>query len=442
MSTPFSICFRVTDAVGDPVTDLVDDDFTCALYRDGGDTTDAATVTVVQAADGVYKAGGVASTVDRYHVVVRTVAAGYSVNGQKRAAVFDVDVRAVVAGEAARGVHWTASGLADTDEPPAGLTYASGHVLWRPGGAPPAEESVDPQVAAVFRIRGNASEMIAVDDAAYYGGIVVASFDADPDDWRPGDAIYVSFSGPTVTVDGVTTVLPPLEIFYRISRERSIVERGVLGATHAVTVDARDPLDAPVPGVVLLLTDTSDVAITQVVTDVPAGRASFAAEEGTYRLHPWKAGYGFAAGFFERTVTGPGALDPIEAVPLATAAPADPGRCRVYHYADDADAPAASLSGTATPHPRPQFVGAQGGASYVGLAADAAPLAMAASGLFYFEGLKRGGTYLFEIEREGIDARNGVMSVPTDFTGGMEGIAYLIQDEDGRLAITVVAPED
>ena len=441
MAVDFSFSFRVTDADGDPVDGLGNDDFSCGVYRDGGDTEDTATVAAVQDADGVYKATGTATASDRYHVVVRAADAAHYVNGAKRAFTFDVDARALEqAARAAGAVEFAYMGYAWLDDSLVGTADVPAYRIWTPGGVLPTVDAVNPQAAALFRIRDGEFELMAIGEAAYSAGCFYFPYEPDPAEWRPGDVRYACFSGPGVTVNGVTTGLPPLEIVFQFGRERAILERGVLAATYPVTIDVLDLQNAPVPGVALRVTDASGNPLTQVVTDAPNGRASLSMEAGTYRFHPSKAGYGFAAGYFERTVTGAGALDPIAAVPLSVAAPTDPGRCRVYHYADDADAPAVALTGTAAPYPRPQFLGAEDGRSYVGLTDDSAELAQAASGLFYFDGLKRGATYLFTIDREGIGSTNGVLAVPSDFTNGTSGIAYLVQDADGRLTLTVAPP--
>ena len=441
MAVDFSFSFRVTDAAGDPVGGLGNADFICSAYRDGGVTSDVVTIAAVQGADGIYKATGTATDADRYHVVIKANNAQHAVNGSRGTATFDVDALALAGINAAAGaIEIAFRGFLYVDDSMIGLSDMPAYTIWRPGGGLLSAQDVNAQAAAVHRIRRGEKVLLWTGDASYEAGSIFCPYEADPDDWRPGDVHSAVFSGPAVTVNGVTTQVPPLTVIIQYGREQAILERGVLGATYGVTIDVLDLQGHPVPGVVLRVADADGNNLTQVVTDASRGRAALNMEAGAYRFHPSKSGYGFAGDFFERTVSASGALDAIAATPLAVAAPTDPGRCRVYHYADEADAPAVALSGSAAPYPRPQFSGAAGGRSYVGLTDADAELAQVASGFFYFDDLKRGATYLFTIDREGIDSTNGVLAVPTDFTGGTPGIAYLVQDADGRLVLSVLPP--
>jgi hypothetical protein len=215
--------------------------------------------------------------------------------------------------------------------------------------------------------------------------------------------------------------------------------RGIQSRTFAVSIAVTDDADDPVVGASIAVQDeTGSTTITQIATagDGVAYTALFA---GTYRFVPLAPGYvADDPGTFARTVSADGPLDAITVTALAFDAPADAGRCRVIHFVDDACAPSSALSGTATPADRPQFVDATDERYYTGLTEEPTALAKIADGLFAFDDLKRCANYTITIPAESIDHPNGVVAVPTDFTGGTDGIAYLVQGSDGRIEITVV----
>jgi len=93
MAGELSGSFVLTDSSGDAVTGEENADFTCTLWRDGGSTSDA--VTVTEKGYGAYWFAGDATSVDKYHLHVKSDS-GHRVNGSAAGATFDVYADAVV----------------------------------------------------------------------------------------------------------------------------------------------------------------------------------------------------------------------------------------------------------------------------------------------------------------------------------------------------------
>lgn len=209
---------------------------------------------------------------------------------------------------------------------------------------------------------------------------------------------------------------------------------GIIGnGDHAVTLQML-VAGVPVPGAVIGIATQAGALLRRYQTDEGAGRVSFRADAATYRIFVRLPGYSWDEDGYLRTVVGDGALDPItDGVQWSVSAPSDPGRCRVYLDLRMAAGPLATrpTDAQAIPANVPQFGG--GYSAYVEWPARLT--AGAVSGQYYFDDLYRGATYRFLIESAGIDAE---LTVPTVFTGGTPGIAYLKGGAGDAPELTVI----
>lgn len=444
MSGELSFSFIVTNGSGVAVSGEDNDDFTCHVYRDGGSCAD--TVTVTELGNGAYKAGGDASNEDKYHIDVSNDNSNL-VNGLPVAA-FDIDAGAIANINKAANMPvigailtpaW--SGMINYEnikdlETWFSLTpydYATGAGIY-------ADDITNVGTVTIDRIR-NGVETTLVDDAVpdKDDGSLEYAYTFTDADWQPGDEVRIYFDNPEVLRNGGPIPFTK-EMVFTFSKETNILERGINNATYAVAQDVVDQDTLPLPGVLLRITDADGKTLTQATTNAGDGEVVLNLEAGSYRIYPTLPGYGFSQTYFDRVVTEDEQFADISATELPIQAASDPGRCRVYHYADDADQPSGSLSGVAQPYPLPQFSGDSAANRYTGHTNQSADLQKQSDGLFYFDNLKQGSQYLFTIKAENIGSKNGVLQVPDSFTGGTEGIAYLIQTAEGNLQITATPP--
>jgi hypothetical protein len=98
-----------------------------------------------------------------------------------------------------------------------------GIILYDPAGNIITTGEITPGTYTVHRVRGAVdTEIVATTASSEAAGRVYMTYDFPAANWAVGDIFYVTFSGITVTIDGVTTEYPDLYIWGRVVREADI----------------------------------------------------------------------------------------------------------------------------------------------------------------------------------------------------------------------------
>jgi hypothetical protein len=117
-----------------------------------------------------------------------------------------------------------------------------GIILYDPAGNIITTGEITPGTYTVHRVRGAVdTEIVAATASSEAAGRVYMTYDFPVASWQVGDIFYVTFSGITVTLDGVITEYPDLYIWGRVVRELDISGKvdaveAKLDAAFALTV--------------------------------------------------------------------------------------------------------------------------------------------------------------------------------------------------------------
>ena len=98
-----------------------------------------------------------------------------------------------------------------------------GIILYDPSGNIITTGEITPGTYTVHRVRGAVdTEIVAATPSSEAAGRVYMTYNFPGASWAVGDIFYITFSGITVTLDGVTTEYPDLYIWGRVVREPDI----------------------------------------------------------------------------------------------------------------------------------------------------------------------------------------------------------------------------
>jgi len=118
-----------------------------------------------------------------------------------------------------------------------------GIILYDPSGNIITTGEITPGTYTVHRVRGAVdTEIVAATASSEAAGRVYMTYNFPAASWAVGDIFYITFSGISVTIDGVTTEYPDLYIWGRVVRELDI--SGKVDAVEAKLDDGATGLAA------------------------------------------------------------------------------------------------------------------------------------------------------------------------------------------------------